>query len=165
MQNLNKNQWIAVSVGLALLAYLLFTAPIMNFFNSATGTGDTAGSDVQANAQVPQTGVMVKDDVVGEGPMVEPGDVLTAHYVGSLEDGKVFDSSLDRGVPITFTVGVGQVIRGWDEGLMGMRVGGKRSLKITPEYGYGAEQVGAIPPNSTLIFAVELLNAEKPASR
>ena len=165
MQNLNKNQWIAVSVGLALLAYLLFTAPIMNFFNSATGTGDTAGSDVQANAQVPQTGVMVKDDVVGEGPMVEPGDVLTAHYVGSLEDGKVFDSSLDRGVPITFTVGVGQVIRGWDEGLMGMRVGGKRLLKITPEYGYGAEQAGAIPPNSTLIFAVELLNDQKPASR
>ena len=162
MKNLNKNQWIAVSIGLVLLAYLLFTAPIMNFFNSATGAGGSTSSDAQVS---PTTGVMVKDEVVGQGSVVEPGDILTAHYVGTLEDGKVFDSSLDRGTPITFTIGVGQVIRGWDEGLMGMRVGGKRLLKITPEYGYGAEQAGAIPPNSTLIFAVELLNDQKPASR
>src|SRR3989344_4386286 len=105
-----------------------------------------------------QTGFTVEDKVVGSGPIAEPGDVLTVHYVGTLEDGRVFDSSLDRDVPFDFTLGVGQVIRGWDEGLVGMRSGGKRVLTILPEYGYGNQGVGSIPPNSTLIFEVEILD-------
>src|SRR3990167_7858117 len=93
------------------------------------------------------------------------GDNLTVHYVGTLPDGKVFDSSLDRNAQFSFTLGVGQVIRGWDEGFSGMQVGGTRLIIVAPDYGYGEQGVGTIPPNSTLIFEVELLDVEKPSSR
>ena len=156
MKHLNKNQWIAVITSLVLLAYLLFSGPIMNLFNL---------SDKSSNAEVQQTGIEVEELTLGTGPLVESGDTLTVHYVGSLSDGKVFDSSVDRNIPFTFTIGVGQVIRGWEEGLLGMRVGGKRRLVIPPAYAYGEENLPAIPPNSTLTFEVELLDAHKPSSR
>ena len=156
MKNLNKNQWIAVSLSLAFLSYLLFAEPIISFFSPPAENLDT---------QAPQTGFVVKEMVVGGGSLVKPGDTLTVHYVGALEDGKIFDSSLDRNTPFIFTRGVGQVIRGWDEGLSGMRVGGKRLLTIPPEYGYGEQGVGTIPPNSTLVFEVELLDVEKSPPR
>ena len=91
------------------------------------------------------------------------GDTLTVNYVGTLEDGTKFDSSIDRGVPFTFTVGIGQVIRGWDEGMVGMKVGEKKHLVIPGEKAYGARGIPdgkggyMIPPNATLIFEVELL--------
>jgi peptidylprolyl isomerase len=150
---MKKNQWIAVVVSLALLAYLLFSGPIMNLFNL---------SNKSSNAKVEQTGLAVEELAVGTGPLVEPGDTLTVHYVGTLSDGRVFDSSVDRNTPFTFELGVGSVIRGWDEGLVGMRVGGKRRLVIPPEYGYGEQDLGVIPSNSTLEFIVELLDATKP---
>ena len=156
MKNLNKNQWIAVFASLVFLGYLLFAGPVMNLFNPSTDNLDN---------QMPQTGFVVKEVAVGNGLLAEPGDVLTVHYVGTLSDGRVFDSSLDRNTPFSFTLGIGQVIRGWDEGLSGMRVGGKRLLVIAPDYGYGEQGVGTIPPNSTLTFEVELLDVEKPASR
>ncbi len=158
MKNLNKNQWIAVFVSLALLGYILFTGPIMNFLNSPVG-------NPQSQASAPEISFSMEEVVVGTGSIAESGDTLSVHYVGTLTDGKVFDSSVDRNVPFSFTLGVGQVIRGWDEGLIGMRVGGKRLLTVPPEYGYGDQGVGAIPPNSTLIFAVELLDDQKPSSR
>jgi len=102
---------------------------------------------------------------VGDGVLAETGDTISVHYVGTLEDSRVFDSSRDRNTPFRFTLGTGQVIRGWDEGLVGMRVGGKRILIISPEFGYGGQGVGTIPPNSVLQFEVELLDAEKSASR
>ena len=160
MKNLNKNQWIAVSTGLAFLGYLMFAGPMMNLFNPSANP-----STEDLITGLPEAGFLVEEVVVGTGPLAEPGDTLSVHYVGTLEDGKVFDSSLDRNVPINFTLGVGQVIRGWDEGFSGMRVGGKRILTISPEYAYGDQGVGSIPPNSTLIFEVELLDAQKPASR
>ncbi len=86
-----------------------------------------------------------------------PGQIAVVHYTGTLEDGVVFDSSLTRGQPFEFQYGVGSVILGWDQGLQGMRVGEKRKLTVPPTYGYGNNQVGPIPPNSTLIFEVELL--------
>ncbi len=141
-------------VGLALLGYLLFSDQIMNLFNPSVGT---------SISQESQVGVKVNDVSAGTGPLAESGDVLTVNYVGNLEDGKVFDSSIDRGVPFSFTLGVGQVISGWDEGVAGMRAGGKRVLTVPPEYAYGEQGVGPIPPNSTLIFQVELLKVEKPA--
>jgi len=156
MINLTKNQWVAVLASLAFLAYLLFTGPILNLFNPPVDKPDN---------QTSQDGVATREIVVGEGPLAESGDILTVHYVGTLPDGKVFDSSLDRNTPFSFTLGAGQVIRGWDEGLSGMRVGGQRLLVVPPDYGYGEIGVGAIPPNSTLIFEVELLDVEKPASR
>ena len=159
MKNLNKNQWIAVSLSLAFLTYLLFAPTIMSLFNPLPVPADNL------DIQTPQTGVVTREVVVGNGPLALPGDTITVHYVGTLSDGKVFDSSLDRNTPFSFTLGVGQVIRGWDEGFSGMRVGGKRILIIAPDYGYGNQGIGTIPPDSTLFFEVELLDVEKPASR
>lgn len=98
-----------------------------------------------------------QDLVLGEGREAKNGDKLAVHYEGTFLDGKVFDSSYQRGQPFEFTLGAGEVIRGWDLGVLGMRVGEKRTLVIPPELGYGARQVGPIPPNSTLKFTIELL--------
>lgn len=154
MTKLNKREGIAVFVGIALLAYLFFSGPIMALFNSSAG-------DLTNNYPTMQNGFTSQEVVVGTGDEAKSGDLVAAHYVGRLENGQVFDSSVDRGVPIQFLLGTGQVIRGWDEGIVGMRVGGKRVLTISPEYGYGATAAGAIPPNSTLIFEVELVGVQK----
>jgi peptidylprolyl isomerase len=97
--------------------------------------------------------------VVGNGPQPQPGQTLIVHYTGYLDNGTVFDSSLQRGQPFEFVLGAGQVIRGWEEGLATMRVGGKRRLIVPPELAYGAAGAGggAIPPNARLTFDVELL--------
>ena len=98
---------------------------------------------------------------IGSGLEVKKGDVLTVHYVGTTQDGVKFDSSYDRGTPFIFTVGKGEVIAGWEEGLVGMRVGGQRILVIPSDMAYGNRQVGPIPPNSPLVFAVELLTIKE----
>ncbi len=101
---------------------------------------------------------MIVDDIkVGEGAEVKAGDKVSVHYIGTLQDGSEFDNSKKRGQPFEFTVGGGQVIKGWDEGLLGMKVGGQRILVIPPEKAYGEAGVGPIPPNSTLVFAIELI--------
>ncbi len=104
------------------------------------------------------SGLQYEDTVEGTGPSPEKGKVVTVHYTGTLEDGTKFDSSRDRNSPFKFTIGVGQVIKGWDEGVAGMKVGGRRKLIIPAALGYGASGAGGvIPPNATLIFDVELL--------
>lgn len=100
----------------------------------------------------------ITDIEVGDGTEAAAGHQVEVHYTGWLTDGTKFDSSLDRGQPFSFGLGGGQVIRGWDEGVAGMKVGGKRKLVIPPELGYGARGAGGvIPPNATLVFEVELL--------
>ncbi len=113
-----------------------------------------------AKAMTTQSGLRYEDIVVGTGASPQPGQEVTVHYMGTLETGAKFDSSLDRGEPFRFKIGVGQVIKGWDEGLMTMKVGGKRKLVIPPQIGYGARCVGPIPPNATLVFEVELLGIQ-----
>jgi len=102
-------------------------------------------------------GVTVEDLKVGGGATATTGKVVSAHYTGRFPDGKKFDSSYDAGLPIDFQLGTGKVIKGWDLGIEGMRVGGKRKLTIPPELAYGARGGGPIPPNATLVFDVELV--------
>lgn len=99
----------------------------------------------------------IQDEVVGTGQAVKKGDTITVNYTGSLTDGKVFDTSIGK-QPFTTQIGVGQVIRGWDLGIIGMKIGGKRKLTIPPSFGYGDQATGSIPPNSTLIFEVQLIS-------
>ena len=104
------------------------------------------------------SGLQYIDLKVGSGPTAQAGQTVSVHYTGWLENGKKFDSSVDRGQPFSFPLGAGRVIKGWDEGVQGMKVGGKRKLIIPSNLGYGARGAGGvIPPNATLIFEVELL--------
>ena len=106
----------------------------------------------------------IRDIVIGEGEIVENGDTLTVDYQGWLENGTQFDSSIDRGVPFIFTIGIGQVIEGWDEGILGMQVGGIRELIIPPHLGYGNQAIYPIPANSILTFEVQLISIRKSSS-
>ncbi len=102
--------------------------------------------------------LIMEDLVVGTGTAAASGQKVTVHYTGWLTNGTKFDSSKDRGDPFVFPLGKGQVIKGWDQGVQGMKVGGKRKLTIPPEMGYGSRGAGGvIPPNATLVFEVELL--------
>jgi FKBP-type peptidyl-prolyl cis-trans isomerase len=112
-----------------------------------TGTAPTGG------------GTLAIDDlVVGTGATAATGDTVVVHYVGTLTNGTKFDSSYDRGQAFAFRIGAGQVIAGWDQGVPGMKVGGKRRLTIPPSLAYGSQAVGSIPANSTLVFEIELLS-------
>lgn len=113
------------------------------------GLQDNTGGDLQT-----------EDLVVGTGDEAAPGKTVTVNYKGTLTDGTQFDSSYDRGEPFSFNLGSGSVIQGWDIGVAGMKVGGKRKLTIPPRLGYGERGTGGIPPNSTLVFEVELLKVE-----
>ncbi len=148
---MNKKQGIGVAVAIFIIGYVFFSDSLMKMFFPRTNNSQ--------NTNMTQTFTAV-DTKVGNGPIATSGNELTVHYVGTLSDGQVFDSSRTRGTPFKFTLGGGNVIRGWDEGLVGMRVGGVRKLVISPEYGYGSQAIGPIPPNSTLYFEVELLDAK-----
>jgi len=111
--------------------------------------------------QITDSGLQYTDLEVGTGAEASAGQTVVVHYRGTLEDGSQFDASYDRGQPFSFPLGAGRVIKGWDEGVQGMKVGGKRKLVIPPDLGYGARGAGGvIPPNATLIFDVELLEVK-----
>ncbi|MFI5251501.1 MAG: FKBP-type peptidyl-prolyl cis-trans isomerase [Bacteroidota bacterium] len=118
------------------------------------------GDSTQAQPTSTNSGLEYIDIIAGAGASPLKGQKVTVHYTGYLTDGKKFDSSVDRAQPFSFTIGVGQVIRGWDEGVLTMKIGGKRKLIIPPELGYGEEGAGngLIPANATLIFDVQLLD-------
>ncbi|MEZ4742586.1 MAG: FKBP-type peptidyl-prolyl cis-trans isomerase [Bdellovibrionota bacterium] len=127
--------------------------------NSQNTVSEPQNSDTDENTS--SNGLKIEDIVVGTGKTAEAGKEVTVHYTGTLEDGEKFDSSRDRDSPFTFFLGVGKVIEGWDKGVVGMKVGGKRKLIIPPEMAYKERGVpGAIPPNAVLIFDVELLGVK-----
>ena len=141
---------LAVVVALAVVSYFLIYPEFSDFF-----PGQQKKDSADRNALQTQT---VEE---GEGEGAVAGNVVTVHYTGTLSDGTKFDSSLDRGEPFTFTLGAGQVIAGWEQGIVGMKVGEKRRLVVPSELGYGAQAIGPIPANSTLIFEVEMLSIQK----
>lgn len=105
--------------------------------------------------------LIIEDITIGAGAEAKNGNTISVHYTGTFENGTKFDSSLDRGEPFSFVLGQGQVIAGWEQGILGMKIGGKRKLTIPPSLAYGESGVqGAIPPNATLIFEVELLEVK-----
>lgn len=112
------------------------------------------------NPQITESGLIISDLVVGDGDEAKAGQTVTVNYTGTLENGEQFDTSIGR-APFSFPLGGGRVIKGWDEGVAGMMVGGKRKLTIPPELGYGSRGAGnVIPPNATLIFEIELLKVK-----
>lgn len=159
MKGASRNEMIAVTAGIVVVGVILIAGIINTLLSSAVSqdTGRTTTSSMEKN--LPE-GLVVEDIVVGEGIEATPGSVVVAHYIGTLEDGTVFDSSVSRGVPFSFVLGVGQVIRGWDLGIQGMKVGGKRKLTIPADLAYGDRAIGSIPANSTLHFEVELLDVK-----
>jgi len=145
---------------LSLLGCLLIATACAAQPKNATKS-DTSKKE-QATMVTTESGLQYEDIVVGTGDSPTKGKQVTVHYTGTLENGKKFDSSRDRNQPFQFTIGVGQVIKGWDEGVMSMKVGSRRRLTIPPALGYGAGGAGGvIPPNATLIFDVELLSVQK----
>jgi len=127
------------------------------------GEGIMAATENNSSNQEVTTssGLKYVDQVLGTGDVAVAGKTTTVHYTGWLENGKKFDSSVDRGQPFSFPLGGGRVIRGWDEGVEGMKVGGKRKLTIPSDLGYGSRGAGGvIPPNAILIFDVELLGVK-----
>lgn len=135
-----------------LILGLLFSSPLM-------AAESEKMSAQKEKAVKTASGLEYVDEVEGKGASPKKGQTVIVHYTGWLTDGKKFDSSRDRNEPFAFQIGVGQVIPGWDEGVMTMKVGGKRKLTIPPDLGYGKRGAGGvIPPNATLLFDVELID-------
>ena len=147
------------------IIFILFALAAAVFAQTAPARKSAAPPNTKAPAKVTGDGVKTDSGVqywdirVGNGDTAKEGSHVRVHYTGWLTNGKKFDSSVDAGTPFDFTIGNGEVIKGWEEGVTGMRVGGKRQLRIPPSLGYGAGGTpdGTIPPNATLIFDIHLL--------
>jgi FKBP-type peptidyl-prolyl cis-trans isomerase len=160
-RSLMKKQFALV---LTLFVALGVASGCGNTNKSGTPGATSAFSPTKVNGQPTTTasGLQYWDITVGTGATAVAGNTVKVHYTGFLTNGEKFDSSHDRAEPFSFPLGAGQVIKGWDEGVAGMKVGGKRQLRIPAELGYGASGAGGvIPPNATLIFDVELLEVKK----
>lgn len=158
-----QHMYIAVTVAVVVVAVFIF----LGYFGigsmqqePAVPQGVSAAqdllNDISRTGKVTQLAVI--DTAAGTGEEAKSGDTVVVNYIGVLPDGTVFDASQNHGQSFTFTLGAGQVIKGWDQGLVGMKVGGTRLLAIPPELAYGAQAIGAIPANSSLIFQVELVS-------
>src|ERR1700722_7394288 len=154
---MSKNFITSAIIGILVLfvfAYFIFG------LNGTSGTTAAISPTPQLQASNADK-LQVIDEKIGSGSAVKKGDTVEINYIGTLANGTKFDASADHGGLFTTQIGVGQVIKGWDEGIIGMKIGGKRKLVIPPSLGYGDQAVGSIPANSTLIFQVELMGIKK----
>ena len=176
MKNLSKSEAVGL-LGAIIVIGITFVGTRFNPFVQVSVETETASENVELpdvkkqpaaayealkgamNNHGTVTKLITEDILVGTGTVAKAGDTLSVHYTGMLQDGTQFDSSYTRGVPYTFELGSGAVIKGWDAGIVGMKVGGQRILVIPTDMAYGNRQVGPIAPNSTLIFSVELVAA------
>lgn len=163
------NRWGALAIGGLIVVAVGAAVFGLKSFDKGSAAADVTQDKTDKNDQtakinkeVGQVNELQSTDLkVGEGAEATPGKKVTVHYTGTLTDGRKFDSSVDRGQPFSFNLGAGEVIKGWDQGVAGMKVGGQRKLVIPPELGYGAQGAGGIiGPNATLVFEVELLEVE-----
>lgn len=174
----SKFELMAAGASVFFMALALYLVQVENTFLTSTDLNqeaqlistDESGvvivSDAASRASAYRTAAnnqgqieqLVIDDIkIGTGETVQTGDTIAVHYVGRLQNGQEFDNSQKRGAPFTFTVGEGRVIPGWEQGVVGMQVGGQRVLVVPPHLAYGAAGVGPIPGNATLVFAIDLL--------
>ena len=171
MKNLSKKEWIAVSVSLVFIVYMFMGDVLSNVFGELNGnsmennTQGASANNEPSNNTAPALSVQVQDIKVGTGPAIQKGMQVAVNYVLKLTNGTVIQDSkqVNAGKPFIFTAGAGQLIPGWEMGILGMHVGGKRMITIPPSLGYGSQQVGNIPPNSTLVFEIEVVSASLPA--
>jgi FKBP-type peptidyl-prolyl cis-trans isomerase len=145
-------------IGLVVYGVIWFKGSSTKTASTDVQSKQTQDGGKKVESQVTELGVV--DTVVGTGIEAVASKKVTVHYTGTLTDGTKFDSSVDRGTPFSFTLGAGEVIKGWDQGFAGMKVGGKRKLTIPASMGYGSRANGKIPADSTLLFDVELLGVE-----
>lgn len=159
-----KLKYVSITVMSLVLVALVLVYVSRPKSNLTTGRiASTSVEELNKSKNMNVTSLKIEDQVVGTGAEAKSGQMVTVHYVGSLTNGKVFDASRNHGTEgFTFALGAGQVIKGWDLGVAGMKVGGKRKLTIPSELAYGAQDIGngLIPANSTLIFEVELLSVK-----
>jgi len=154
-------KYIGLGMGIVIIA-----GGVM-FMNTSTPEGDTSNTNIEVKEKTTTNNttmneLKIEDEVVGSGETAVAGMKVSVHYTGMFMDGKVFDSSIPRGEAFVFTLGAGQVIKGWDQGVAGMKVGGKRKLTIPSSLAYGDRGAGGvIPPNAMLMFEVELLKVTK----
>ena len=179
MTKISESESVSVGIALIVVAVVFFGIFGNPFFKAshqtkpagsaapvvvADATKDTAQAAQDFRAATDEYGKVTKlamrDSKVGEGAPVIAGDTVTVDYVGKLQDGTEFDSSIKRGEPFSFTVGQGKVIKGWDQGLVGMKKGGQRILIIPSDMGYGDRGMGPIPPGATLLFSITLLDVK-----
>lgn len=165
MKKISQKEAIAIIAGIALIVGFVVYGTLglptstlsLNNLNMNTQNNNTAA---EAPTAAPAMQLLSEDLVVGTGTEAVSGKHVTVNYEGKLLNGTVFDSSYTRGTPFDFDLGAGQVIQGWDQGVAGMKVGGKRKLVIPASLAYGDRAIGPIPANSTLVFEVELLNVK-----
>jgi len=175
---ISKFEAIGIFSCVGVMAFALFlmrldsTSDILSFVDTdsqlatVVATSDTEQTPEEMKAAIAESfnalGTMEKmivdDVIVGEGSGVKTGDTVSVHYIGTLQNGQQFDNSYTKGDEFSFTVGEGRVIKGWDEGVIGMKKGGQRILVIPAELAYGSNAVGPIPANSTLVFVIELIS-------
>jgi hypothetical protein len=153
--------WLFISEGRQSNQISPVTVPTVVISNTPMPTTSQVLGVTNSVVQKNMDQFKIEDLTVGTGEAALAGKKVTVNYLGTLTNGTKFDSSYDRGTPFSFLLGAGQVIKGWDQGVVGMKIGGKRRLTIPAELGYGSQGAGnAIPPNATLIFEVELLKVE-----